>query len=69
MAYVERVKILFGPWEQITGDRERDAMIGALRAVEVREGERRGWDRPPRLWTLHLADIRCGPRTAKAQAT
>ena len=57
MAYIEKKKVLLGSWEDVTGDRERDALICALRAVERREGERLGWDKPARLWTLHLADI------------
>lgn len=57
MTYIERDRVLLGPWEDITGDRERDGLICALRAVERRLGERRGWDQPVRLWTLHLADI------------
>lgn len=60
MAYIERKKVLLGDWEDVTGDRERDGLICALRAVERREGERRGWDQPARLWTLHLADIDSG---------
>jgi hypothetical protein len=57
VAYIEKKKVLLGTWEDVTGDRERDGLICALRAVERREGERRGWDQPARLWTLHLADI------------
>ncbi|MEU6405314.1 hypothetical protein [Streptomyces sp. NPDC046985] len=38
-------------------DKLADAMATALHAVEAREGERRGWDRPARLFTMHLADI------------
>jgi hypothetical protein len=57
VAYIERKKVLLGEWADVTGDRERDGLICALRAVERREGERRGWDQPARLWTLHLADI------------
>jgi hypothetical protein len=52
-----RRQVLYGQWEKITGDAERDALIRALRAIEQREGERRGWDRPARLWSLYLADI------------
>ncbi|MBM0203523.1 hypothetical protein JNW90_10655 [Micromonospora sp. STR1s_5] len=57
MPYIERDRVLLGPWEDVTGDRERDGLICALHAVERRLGERRGWDQPVRLWTLHLADI------------
>ncbi|MFF2378353.1 hypothetical protein ACFVUW_28585 [Streptomyces xiamenensis] len=38
-------------------DKLADAMATALHAVEAREGERLGWDRPARLFTTHLADI------------
>lgn len=38
-------------------DKLADAMATALHAVEAREGERRGWDRPARLFTMHLADV------------
>ncbi|MFE9424306.1 hypothetical protein ACFYNO_15210 [Kitasatospora sp. NPDC006697] len=34
-----------------------DAMATALHAIEAREGERRGWDRPARLFTVHLESI------------
>ncbi|MEU8759484.1 hypothetical protein [Streptomyces sp. NPDC048659] len=34
-----------------------DAMATALHAIEAREGERRGWDRPARLFTVHLASL------------
>jgi hypothetical protein len=37
-------------------DRLADAMATALHAIEAREGERRGWDQPARLFTMHLAD-------------
>ncbi|MCM2431000.1 hypothetical protein [Streptomyces sp. RKAG337] len=37
-------------------DKLADAMATALYAIEAREGERRGWDRPARLFTVHLAD-------------
>lgn len=57
MAYIDKKRILLGPWQDVTGDRERNAMIMALRAVERREGERRGWDQPTQVWTLHLADM------------
>jgi hypothetical protein len=57
VAYVEKKRVLLGEWEDVTGDRERDGLICAVRAIERREGERRGWDQPARLWTLHLADI------------
>lgn len=38
-------------------DKMADAMATALAAIEQREGERRGWDRPARLFTVHLADL------------
>ena len=57
MAYIEKKTVLFGEWDDVTGDHERDGLICAIRAVERREGERLGWDKPARLWTLHLADI------------
>lgn len=60
MAYIEKKTVLLGEWEDVTGDRERDGLICAMRAVERREGERLGWDKPARLWTLHLADIDSG---------
>ena len=60
MAYIERKRVLLGEWADVTGDGERDGLICALGAVERREGERRGWDQPPRLWTLHLAHIDSG---------
>jgi hypothetical protein len=53
----ERKKILLGTWEDVTGDRERDALICAIRAVEAREGERRGWDQKPRLMALLLPEV------------
>ncbi|MCU1671057.1 MAG: hypothetical protein JWP40_3984 [Blastococcus sp.] len=53
----DRAKVVFAPPVSDTGDRDRDALLAALAAVEVREGERRGWDKHPRLMTLHLADI------------
>ncbi|MFF8610885.1 hypothetical protein ACF06X_33805 [Streptomyces sp. NPDC015346] len=56
----ERRKVLFHDPVNLTGDSERDALACALQAIEAREGERRGWDQPPRLWTLHLADIDTG---------
>lgn len=56
----ERRRVLFGEPTEITGDQERDALACALRAIEAREGERRGWDQPPRLWSLHLADMTSG---------
>ncbi|WP_432137125.1 hypothetical protein [Streptomyces sp. bgisy154] len=34
-----------------------DAMATALAAIGHREGERRGWNRPARLFTIHLADL------------
>lgn len=34
-----------------------DAMATALHAIEAREGERRGWDRPARLFTVHLEGV------------
>lgn len=34
-----------------------DAMATALHAIEAREGERRGWDRPARLFTVHLESV------------
>ncbi|MGY3677375.1 hypothetical protein [Streptomyces sp. TE33382] len=34
-----------------------DAMATALHAIEAREGERRGWDRPARLFTVHLESL------------
>ncbi len=57
MAYIEKKTVLFGEWDDVTGDHERDGLICAIGAVERREGERLGWDKPARLWTLHLADI------------
>ncbi|WP_030230452.1 hypothetical protein [Streptomyces sp. NRRL S-350] len=38
-------------------DKMADAMATALAAIEQREGERRGWDKPARLFTVHLADL------------
>lgn len=52
----ERRKILQGTPVQVTGDRERDALIAALLAIECRQGERRGWDQRPQLYTVHLED-------------
>jgi hypothetical protein len=57
MAYIERKRIILGRWEDVTGNRERDGLICALRSIEAREGERLGWDQPARVWTLHLADL------------
>ncbi|MDH6130358.1 hypothetical protein [Kitasatospora sp. GP82] len=57
---LERRRVLFGEPERITGNAEQDALATALRAIEAREGERRGWDQPPRLFALHLADIDSG---------
>jgi hypothetical protein len=54
VVYALKKEILLEPVEHITGDRQRDALICALRAVERREGERRGWDQHPQMWTLHL---------------
>ncbi|GAA2969840.1 hypothetical protein GCM10010519_01270 [Streptomyces lactacystinicus] len=34
-----------------------DAMATALAAIEQREGKRRGWGKPARLFTVHLADL------------
>lgn len=58
--YFERKKIIFTDMQQVTGDRERDALIASMRVVEEREGERRGWDLPPRLYTMHLHHIDSG---------
>ncbi|MFF4821266.1 hypothetical protein ACFY2K_42565 [Kitasatospora sp. NPDC001309] len=57
---LERRKVLFGEPVEATGDAERDALATAVKAIEAREGERRGWDQPPRLFSLHLADIDSG---------
>ncbi len=57
MVYALGKKILLGNYEPVTGDPQRDALICALRSVEQREGERRGWDQHPQLWTLHLPDL------------
>ncbi|WP_143658434.1 hypothetical protein [Embleya scabrispora] len=35
-----------------------EALKKALFSIEKRQGERRGWDQPPRLFTVHLADRR-----------
>lgn len=53
----DRAKVHFVPPVSETGDRERDALLAALAGIEFREGERRGWDKHPRLMTMHLADI------------
>ncbi len=57
MVYALGKKILLGNYEPVTGDPQRDTLICALRAIEQREGERRGWDQQPQLWTLHLPDL------------
>lgn len=56
MAYDSK-KVILGEWQDVTGDTDRDALICAMLAVERREGERLGWDKPPRLWTFHLHDM------------
>ncbi|MFI7467512.1 hypothetical protein [Nonomuraea sp. NPDC049646] len=43
--------------EPVTGHLERDTLLAALVSVEARLGERRGWNQPPRLWTLHLPHL------------
>lgn len=53
----DRNKILFSEPVRLTGDPERDALAAALMALEARQGERRGWDQRPQLYSLHLADI------------
>lgn len=60
MAYVERKKIVVRDWRTFTGEPERDGLINAMRAIEAREGERLGWDKPARLYTVHLHDIDSG---------
>lgn len=52
----ERRKIIRGKTTAVTGDRDRDNLISALCALESREGERKGWDRPPGVFTAHLPD-------------
>ncbi|MFF2082035.1 hypothetical protein ACFVXG_45590 [Kitasatospora sp. NPDC058162] len=56
----EKRRVLFGEPVQITASPERNALVTALKAIEAREGERKGWDQPPRLFSLHLADIDSG---------
>lgn len=58
--YPDKDRVLLGDWQDVTGDREQDGLICAMRAVEARLGERRGWDRAPTLFTMHLADIDTG---------
>ncbi|MFE9424307.1 hypothetical protein ACFYNO_15215 [Kitasatospora sp. NPDC006697] len=41
----------------LCADKMADAMATALAAIEQREGERRGWGKPARLFTVHLADL------------
>ena len=53
----DRRRILFGDFEEVTGDQERDLLICALRAIEQREGERRGWDRPPQLMAMIMPSV------------
>jgi hypothetical protein len=60
VAYFQQKKIFVKDWREFTGDSERDGLLNAMRAVEAREGERRGWDQPPRLYTVHLHDIDSG---------
>lgn len=38
-------------------DKMADAMATALAAIEEREGERRGWGKTARLFTVHLLDL------------
>ncbi|MER5354666.1 hypothetical protein ABT093_30585 [Kitasatospora sp. NPDC002551] len=57
---LERRTVLFGEPVAATGDAERDALATAVKAIEAREGERRGWDQPARLFALHLAHIDSG---------
>lgn len=57
MAYLHGKKVLFGDWQDVTGVPERDALICAMGAIEQREGERRGWDKGPRAFTMHLANM------------
>ena len=57
---LERRRVLFSKPVEATGNAERDALATALTAIEAREGERRGWDQPPRLFSLHLAHIDSG---------
>jgi hypothetical protein len=57
MTYLHGKKLLFGDWQDVTGVPERDALICAMGAIEQREGERRGWDKPPRAFTMHLANM------------
>lgn len=40
--------------EVFTGDPEMDLMVGALRALEHREGERRGWDQHAHLYLTYM---------------
>ena len=39
---------------ELTGDPGIDMLVSALAASEEREGERKGWDKPPQLWGLYL---------------
>ncbi|WP_250305249.1 hypothetical protein [Streptomyces sp. A 4/2] len=41
----------------LCADKMADVMATALAAIEQREGERRGWGKPARLFTVHLADL------------
>lgn len=55
--YMDRKMVIFATWRDVTGDRERDALICAMTGLEAREGERRGWDKAPSLWMMWLPDI------------
>jgi hypothetical protein len=50
-------KILLGEHESVTGDPERDALICALRALELHDGEKRGWNQLPKLMALLLPEL------------
>lgn len=52
--YLDPKKIIPGPWRDVTGDKERDALICAMTALEEREGERLGWKKRPTLWLMWL---------------
>lgn len=55
--YVDPKRVVPGPWRDVTGDKQRDALICAMTALEGREGERRGWARQPTLWLMWLPVI------------
>jgi hypothetical protein len=54
MASTDTKIVFIKDYIKLTGDPDKDLLISALAAAEIREGERKGWDKAPQVWELRL---------------